>query len=160
MSGRREVTRNYAAGLVMTILGLGAAWEGSRNPLGSLQQMGPGFFPTAVGLLLALVGVMLIAAAALADDGAAAGGEEPGVGFGWQGLRGPVCIVAGIASFIVVADHGGMIPAACAAIFLSAMADRRATIRWSLALAVGVSVAGAVLFVGLLGVQMPLFQWR
>ena len=46
--------RDYLGGVLMIALGLGAALEGSTYSIGSLSRMGPGFFPVALGVILAL----------------------------------------------------------------------------------------------------------
>ena len=51
--------RDYAGGMLMTAIGLAAAIQGARYPIGELSRMGPGFFPVALGVLLALAGLAI-----------------------------------------------------------------------------------------------------
>ena len=57
--------RDFYAGGLMILIGLGIALKGTTYRLGTPMHMGPGFFPTALGVLLVLVGIA-IAAPALA----------------------------------------------------------------------------------------------
>ncbi len=51
--------RDYYAGCLMALIGAGAAYEGSTYDIGTLQEMGSGFFPTVVGILLVIVGILI-----------------------------------------------------------------------------------------------------
>src|SRR5271168_1426613 len=46
--------QDFAAGCLVAVLGVGAAWIGEGYGVGTLQQMQPGFFPVAVGAILAV----------------------------------------------------------------------------------------------------------
>jgi hypothetical protein len=143
--------RDYYAGALVMLLGAGAAVVGSRYEIGSLRRMGPGFFPTALGILLALIGV-LIAGSASFDS--ASSENEISIRPDWRGW---FCIVSGALLFIVLAAHAGLVPATMACVFVAALGDR--TNRWieALLLAVGVTVFGALLFYYVLRIQIPLF---
>ncbi len=57
----REVVRKrdfYAGGLMM-LLGLFIALKGTTYRLGTLMHMGPGFFPTSLGVILLLIGIAI-----------------------------------------------------------------------------------------------------
>ena len=43
----------------MLLLGLGAILQGRNYSIGTLSRMGPGFFPVALGVILALAGVAI-----------------------------------------------------------------------------------------------------
>jgi len=57
-------------GLALTVFGIGLAFLASRMPAGSVSLPGPGFMPSAVGILLALVGIGCMAGALLPTDAA------------------------------------------------------------------------------------------
>src|SRR5580693_7947896 len=65
--------KDFYAGGLMLLIGIGIALKGATYRLGSLMHMGPGFMPTALGVLLVLLGIA-IGASALAPAGE--GGEE------------------------------------------------------------------------------------
>jgi hypothetical protein len=156
----RELTRkrDFYAGALMLLIGLGVALKGwSSYRLGSLMHMGPGFLPTVLGVILALLG---IAIAASASTTTAVSAEEERIlpehpqWWGW------FCILAGPALFIVCGRYFGLIPAIFACVFISSLGDRTATWRTSLVLAVVVTVFGVGLFSYLLQIPMPVLTWR
>jgi len=64
-----EYTRDYYGGALMVLIGLGTAYQGSRYGLGTLTPMKSGFFPVAVGVILALLGLAFADDAALCSSG-------------------------------------------------------------------------------------------
>jgi len=65
MLGNQRV-KEYLGGGLMVLIGGGAVAEGSRYSIGSLESMGPGFFPVSLGVLLVLVGALLLISARVA----------------------------------------------------------------------------------------------
>ncbi len=120
MSGKFAWKRDYYAGALMVLLGVGAAVTGSGYKFGTLARMGPGFMPVVLGVVLAFLGI-LIATTALGSsepDNQKFLPENPQ----WLGW---LCILAGPVLFIVVGYYGGMIPAIFACVFVSHSATRR-----------------------------------
>jgi hypothetical protein len=146
--------RDFYAGGLMMLIGLGATLEGLNYQLGTLTHMGPGFFPVALGVILTALG-MLIAVTALARGPT---GEEPSLPRRpeWRGWS---CIIAGPILFIVLGFYGGMIPATFACVFVSALGDRTATLKGTVSLAVVVTAFATFLFSYLLRIPFPLFRW-
>ncbi|MGO8910385.1 MAG: tripartite tricarboxylate transporter TctB family protein [Bradyrhizobium sp.] len=145
--------RDYYAGGLMLLLGVGAAVTGSGYKFGSLARMGPGFMPVVLGIVLAFLGLLIA--------GTALGSSEPDdrkflpanpQWFGW------FCILAGPILFIILGHYGGMIPAVFACVFVCALGDKTATYKSSLVLASGVTVFGVVLFHYLLNIPFPLLR--
>lgn len=52
--------QDFLAGLLFLTLGVGFGWAASRHPLGSAADMGPGYVPLLFGLLLALIGLLIL----------------------------------------------------------------------------------------------------
>ena len=69
MSEKFTWKRDYYAGGLMLLLGVGAAVTGSGYKFGSLARMGPGFMPVVLGVLLAFLGLLIA--------GTALGSSEP-----------------------------------------------------------------------------------
>ena len=89
--------RDFYAGGLMLLVGLGIALKGATYRAGTLMHMGPGFLPTALGILLVLLGIA-IAAASLAS-GEPGHAEDQSIlpekpeWFAWVCiLAGPVCV--------------------------------------------------------------------
>ncbi|MBS0327920.1 MAG: tripartite tricarboxylate transporter TctB family protein [Proteobacteria bacterium] len=148
-----ERRRDYAGGVLMIALGLGAALQGAAYSIGSLRAMGPGFFPTALGILLALIGLAIASAARFARDG-----DEP-VEAKAPEWRGWICLTLAIVAFAVLGTYGGLVPATFAIAFISALGDRDNRPLDAAMLAAGCVVIAVAVFHWGLALQFPLFQW-
>jgi hypothetical protein len=153
LRGKLTLKRDYYAGALMLMLGVGAAVTGSGYKFGNLARMGPGFMPVVLGVVLALLGILIA--------GTALGSSEPDDSkflpdnpqwFGW------LCIIGGPVLFIILGQFGGMIPAVFACVFVCALGDKTATYKSSLILATGVTVFGVLLFHYLLSIPFPLLR--
>lgn len=147
--------RDFYAGGLMVLFGLAMALRGPTYNVGTLMHMGPGFMPTALGVILIFLGVLIAATAAAAPDG-----EDQRIlpehpqWWGWS------CILAGPVLFIICGSYGGLIPATFACVFVSALGDRTATWKGALGLAAVVTAFGVTLFSYVLKVPMPILEWR
>lgn len=150
--------KDFYAGGLMLLVGIGIALKGSTYRLGSLMHMGPGFMPTALGILLVLLGIA-IGASALAAAGA--GGEEesqsilPDNPQWWAWF----CILMSPVLFIFFGRYFGMAPGTFACVFIAALGDRTATWKATFILSTVVTVFGVGLFSYFLQVPMPIFTW-
>jgi hypothetical protein len=149
-----------ASGGLMLVIGLGVAYHGMDYDMGTLRNMGPGFFPVALGVLLAIVGVLIavgekVPAAARVHMHANAPRKQA-LKPEWRGW---ICICLGVASFVVLGSHGGLLPASFSIVFISALGDRDNSIRDAALFALGMAVLAAVVFHWGLSVQFPLLQW-
>src|ERR1700724_19109 len=113
--------RDYYAGGLMLLIGVGAAVTGTGYKFGTLARMGPGFMPVVLGVVLAFLGLLIA--------GTALGSSEPEEGkflpdnpqwFGW------FCILAGPVLFIILGYYGGVIPAGFASGFVWGAGDETA----------------------------------
>ena len=52
--------QDFLAGLLFLALGIGFGWAASRHMLGSADNMGPGYVPLLLGLVLGLLGVLIL----------------------------------------------------------------------------------------------------
>jgi len=150
--------KDYYGGGLMTLIGIATVVAGQQYDTGTLRNMGPGFFPVAVGALLALVGVMIAISArndSLADTKASGHGHVAGL----PDPRGCACIVLGVLSFLLLGEYGGLIPATFAIVFISALGDRTNTLKQATLLALAMCVVAAVVFRWALQLQLPLFAW-
>ena len=142
--------RDYYAGALMIILGLGVVIKGWGYDVGNLREMGPGFFPVAVGVVMALSGVGIAVTNAVVQPVEARQRAE------WRGWG---CILLSVVAFVVLGSHGGLVPATLATVFLAALGDRKNSLRDASLLALGMCVIAVVVFRWGLQVQFPLFQW-
>lgn len=147
-----QYNRDYYAGGLMILLGLGAIGEGLSYRVGTLHKMGSGFFPVALGVVLILIG----AAIAIDARNAVTAAEKEALPPEWRGWS---CIVLGIVAFIVLGKYGGLIPATFSIVFISAMGDRQNSFKNAFVLASALTVICIVVFWWALQVQFPLFCW-
>ena len=68
LSGKFAWKRDYYAGGLMLLLGIGAAVTGSGYKFGSLARMGPGFMPVVLGIVLAFIGLLIAGTALLSSE--------------------------------------------------------------------------------------------
>lgn len=149
--------KDFLGGMLMVVLGLAAAYEASHYNLGSLRRMGPGYFPMVLGILLAAVGVLIVASSRR-KTGTVAAMEIAAENLRPE-WRGWICICAGIAAFCIFGIYGGLLPATFATVFISALGDRQNTLRTALVLAALMTIVCLIIFWWLLQVQFPLFRW-
>ncbi len=147
--------RDFYAGGLMMLIGLVAAYEGPTYGLGTLMRMGPGFMPTALGVLLILLGLVIAGGAIESRQG-----EDESFLPDVPQWRGWGCILASPVCFIVFGTIGGFIPATFSCVFVAALGDRESTLKSAVVLAAIITVFGVALFSYLLQVPMPLLTWR
>ena len=147
-----RIKRDYYAGALMILIGAVAMSEGRNYQLGTLQKMGPGYFPMMLGALLILLGILI---AGTASTGG--GGEEESLPHAeWRGWA---CIIAGPILFVIFGRFLGLLPATFACVFVSALGDRETTLKGAAILSASVTVFGILLFSYLLKVSMPILKW-
>jgi heme A synthase len=148
--------RDFYAGGLMVLLGLGIALKGTTYRAGTLMHMGPGFLPTALGVLLVLLGITIAAAGLTPTEGGDDQRILPEHPQWWAWL----CILMSPVAFIFFGRYFGMIPGTFACVFIAALGDNNKTWLGTLILATVVTVFGVGLFSYFLQVPMPILTWR
>jgi hypothetical protein len=136
------------AALVVFALGAFLLWQGSGYALGSLNRMGPGYFPVALGVILMGFGVVLLCEVKRLDT------PPPDLKF-----RPFLMIGAGLVAFALMLDRFGLVPATIALTVLSALADRPVRPRAVLGTAAVVAGIGYFVFLRGFGLQIDAFRW-
>lgn len=144
--------RDFYAGGLMILLGLGIALKGSTYRLGTLMHMGPGFFPTSLGVILVLIGIAIAAAGMAPSEAEEDQSILPAHPEWWAWF----CILMSPVLFILFGRYFGMIPGTFACVFIAALGDRNKTWKSVLLLSTVVTVFGVVLFSYFLQVPMPI----
>ncbi len=138
--------RNFYAGLLFAALGLGAVVVARGYPAGTTTRMGPGYFPTALGGLLTLLGLVVAARAALR--------AEPMPPWAVR----PLALVTGtVLAFAFLIDSLGLVVATAAVVFVGALAGREWRPREVTALYLVAVVFTVAVFV--YGLGMPFRVW-
>lgn len=131
------------AGLVMLFF----AWS---YPTGTLNQMGPGFIPQTIGILLSCLALAIIVIDMRAPE------VEPAGAMHWRGL---IFISAAMIIFAVLVDVAGLVPSVFLAVAVSMFADTHARPLSVLIYTVIATFLGWLLFIVGLELPIPAF-WR
>jgi putative Ca2+/H+ antiporter (TMEM165/GDT1 family) len=148
--------RDFYAGGLMVLLGLGVALKGTTYRAGTLMHMGPGFLPTVLGIILVLIGIAIAAVALSPTDAEEDQSILPEHPQWWAWL----CILLSPIFFIFFGRYFGMAPATFMCVFIAALGDKGSTLRSSIVLSAIVTIFGVGLFSYFLQVPMPIFTWR
>lgn len=147
-----QYNRDYYGGALMLLVGLGAIYKGLDYKIGTLSRMGPGYFPVAVGTVIAIMGVLI----ALGARRNVSAKQEESHAPEWRGW---IAIIVSIIAFLIIGRWGGLVPATFAVVFISALGDRDNTLKQAVILASAMSVVAIVVFWWALKMQFPLFRW-
>jgi hypothetical protein len=141
--------RDVLAGLLFIALGA-AGWAVALSyPFGTLQEMGPGFFPRVLGLVL--IGFGLITAFRGLRRGHAVVGA-----WGWIPLA---KLSFALVAFGWLMEHAGLVPALVTLIVVSASAGKGLRLKEVLVLTVLLCVMAWAIFVWGLGLPYALFSF-
>ena len=154
-----KLTKDRLGGLLLVAAGVAVVVAGVGYGMGTLRQMGSGFFPVVLGVLLALVGLALLATAPRAAAAAEPPAETAHLAGPVVQWRGWLCILAGVLSFAVLGEHGGLVPATFVSAVVAALSDRKNSWRAAAGLAALMTLLGVVLFHYGLHLLLPLFTW-
>jgi hypothetical protein len=145
-----ERNRDILAGLALVAIGGGAAVRaGTHLHLGSLSNMGPGFFPTMLGAALALCGA-LVAILSLFR------GAGPGMA-ARVNLRAILCIIGAVAVFALTIRPLGLVLSGFLAVVAAGFADPETKPRTLFLLAIGLSGLSWLIFIVALGMPLSAF---
>jgi hypothetical protein len=142
--------KNFWIGIIFLIVGLAAVVLIQDNEMGSAGRMGPAYFPTVLGALLALVGLADIIRAFVGRR------SEAHDAIGTFHIRDIVIILGAVILFGILMRGAGLAVAAFVLVLLSAFASKQFRFKSSLLLAVALAIFSVLLFVKLLGLPMPI----
>lgn len=154
LSSRLFRKRDFYAGLLIMAFGLLFAVKGPSYNVGTLMHMGPGFLPTALGVLLVGLGIAIAMTAIPVPDG-----EDEDIlpanpeWFAWA------CILSSPIAFIVFGSIGGLAPATFACVFVAALGDKTATWLGCFGLSAVICFFGVSLFHFVLQIPMPVLKF-
>ncbi len=139
--------RDVAAGLFICLVGAAFVFGARSLGFGSARNMGPGFFPTMVGLVTIGLGLVILV---FGLTRAAARIEIE--------IRPAAVILVAVLLFAVLIANVGFLPAAFAAVLVASHADERPRLLPTLVLAAATAVAVWLLFAKILGLPLPAFR--
>lgn len=148
----KKFRKDHYGGALMFFIGVAAALQGRTYEIGTLSRMGPGYFPTALGVILALIGAAIFVMAGVGAPPA----EKKSLPPEWRSW---ILICSSVVAFVVIGLYGGLVPATFAIVFISALADRQNTVKNALLLSAAMVVISVVVFWWALELVFPLFRW-
>jgi hypothetical protein len=152
MAEHRTAPRDWTdviGGAALLAFGLWFVWHAQAEyDMGSLRRMGPGFFPTVLGWLVAGFGALLLLPALFRR------GELPA-----PAIRPLATIIAGGLAFAWMIEPLGLVPATVALVCIAAFAEPRVRLLRTAILAGVLAAAAVAVFSEGLGIPVPAFRW-
>ena len=143
----RRALKDIIAGGVFIALGIAFATGALAYDVGSPLNMGPGYIPLALGLILAGFGLLVIAKGFIAGEG------EPIGDVDWRAV---VMITAALLFFGLTIRGLGVAGELFGSSLLAALARSATSIREALIIAVSLAVLSVVVFIFALQLRLPL----
>ena len=139
--------RDFWSGVMFVTFGGAGMWLARAFPYGTAARMGPAYFPTVVGALLAGFG-LFIAARGLAVDGESVGRFH---------FRPLMMILASLVLFGLLLERIGFVSAVFILVVLSSMGGHEIRWRETLLVASALAFGTVLLFVYALKLQIPIW---
>lgn len=140
-------TKDLSAGLIYLFFGLSAVVIAREYPMGSALRMGPAYFPTLLGYLLAGIGLIAIARSFVSR----------GTPIGEFTLKGLLLVVGSVLLFGLLVRRAGLLVALPLLVILSSTASVYFRWRPMFLLATGLTLFCVFVFLRGLGVPLPLW---
>src|SRR5918993_3357739 len=139
--------KGFWSGLMLIGAGAGALIVAQDYRLGSTLRMGPGYFPSLLGGILVLLGILVLAR----------GLKSPEPVEGKWSLRALILLPLSLVLFGWLMEHAGFVPALLVLIVGSAAAGAEFNVAEALILSAIITMGSVALFVWGLGLPFPLF---
>jgi hypothetical protein len=144
-------TFDIVAGGLMVALGAFVLWEAINYNLGTARSMGPGYFPTALGMILVAIGAGIVLV-----DGRRTDGERT---FPQLLPRPLIAISLAIIVFALTIQRFGLVPAVMLAVLISSGAERGRHWPSTVMLAAVLAAGSALIFPVALQLQVAIIKW-
>ncbi len=139
--------KDFWAGAIYLIIGIAAVWIARNYTFGTGARMGPGYFPTILGSILALFGLASIVRSLV----------QPGEAIGSIAWKPLALITAGTILFGALVPRAGLIIALAVLVLSGAAASEKFRFDWRALIGLCALIAFCTLvFVKLLGVPLPI----
>ncbi len=141
--------QDTAAGLFLIALALFALWQGADLPGGTLNQMGPGLLPRALGAITGLCGVAVLIQSFRT-------GNTP---LDRWTLRGPICILGAAVAFGLTVRPLGLALAGPLAVIICSFASHETRLVETTIFGLVMTAFCVALFKFALGLPIPVAPW-
>lgn len=142
-----RISQDLLAAIIFILVGVSALVFGADLDVGTSAEMGPGYLPRALGVIVLGFGV-LIAARSFWIHSPAVGQIK---------IRPILLILAACAVFALLVDTAGFIVASAASIFIALFAMGRPTLLYALGMVILLPAALALVFIVGLGLSIDLW---
>lgn len=139
--------KDFWTGVIFLVFGLAAVFIGRDYAMGTAAKMGPAYFPTILGALLALIGGIAVLRSF----------KRKGEAIEKFHLKELFIVLSAVVLFGVLMRGAGLGPAAVVLIMLSAYASPQFKWHEALLLALGMAGFAVLVFVKLLGLPLQVF---
>ncbi len=139
--------QDFWAGLMFMAFGAIGIGGGLIYRVGTAQEMGPGYFPRAIGIALALLGGVIFLR----------GIFTPGKEVSRWAIRPLVLLIVAILAFAYTLEWLGFVVAATALIFLSGVGGKEFDFKETLLLCIAVVASAVLIFVKALSLPIPVW---
>ena len=144
------MSKDFLAGLMFAAFGGAGLWLGRGLDKGTASAMGAGYFPTAISLILVVLGLVLAAISLLRA------GERPA---GWE-WRAFTFVILSSAAFAVLLKPIGLVFTLVVTVLLASFGGRLIGPVPTLLLAAALVIVNVGIFVLALGMPIPLWpRW-
>lgn len=140
-------SKDFWGGVMLVAIGAASILIARNYPMGTVLRMGPGYFPTLLGGILALFGLFLIVQGIRKQD-AIEGSWSP---------RALIVLPLSLVLFGLLMDRAGFVPALAVLVFGSAAAGSEFKLVEVAFLTVVLTTFAVVVFIWGLGLPYPLF---
>ena len=141
-----KAPKDFWAGLMFLAFGIGFAWAAQSYQMGTSVRMGPAYFPTALGGLLAVLGLVVFLRSFIVS------GEKVGAFF----LKPLLLVLGGVVIFALLLRPLGLVAAILALIVVSALGGSEFRLKEVLILSGCLMVFSLLIFVKGLGLPFQL----
>ena len=141
---------DFWSGIMFIAFGGLAIYIAQDYPFGTAARMGPGYFPTWIGICLIVLGAMI----------GVSGFRNVGEGIGKFAFKPMILLALAFVIFGWAIDHVGFVPALFIMIVLSAASGSDFRIKEVLMMSVVLIIGSWALFIKGLDLPFPLFWWR
>ena len=140
--------KDFWTGVIFVFFGLAAIIVGRDYPMGTAGRMGPAYFPSVLGGLLALVGVAAIIRSFFREE------EERMGRFAFKEVA---LVLLGVVLFAATVRGAGLVVAVVLLMMVSAMASSKFRFLSSGAVVIGMTIFAVVVFIKALGLPLAIF---
>jgi hypothetical protein len=147
MSSIIRAPKDFFSGAIFIVIGLAAMLIARDYSMGSAGRMGPAYFPTVLGAMLALIGLVGVIRSMLKSGGAV----------GHIAVREIALVSLSVIVFGVLVRGAGIAVSVLLVILVGGYASIKFKFVPYLLLAVGLAVFCVLIFVKALGLPMPMF---